>query len=595
MSDRRRVTLVADELRGIQGGGLGTVFAFLAIALARIGHEVEVLYFGDPEHALDPGWAKTYGRWGITVHRLPRAAGRIEPPYFNRLFDIDSALTASNPDVVIAQDLAGAAYVALRRRQLGLGHEGTLFIVRCSGTRRWITDAARKVRVHPGALAVTVLEQAALELADVVVAESRYMVEWMKAQGWRLPEETHVIPSLLDAAATGESPVQAEIDPEGRVRRLVFFGRLEERKGVRPFAAALNRLEPQLLEGVELDFLGGTTPGWSPERVRELLSPQTRDALRDVRFTSGLDRTQALARLAEPGTLAVMPSLEDNSPSTVYECLERGIPFVASAVGGTAELVAPDDRARVLFEPTPAGVESMLRATLARPARPARPAFDDAESLRMWDRLVGARPENGRRAESATADEVRIVTSRDAGTPSEPWVVLLDEDDEPAEGFLATLLQAQAAAEADVVTCGISVADVHHAFLGEPGALGVLSNSYGAAALIRRSLLEEIEEPPLSSSVDPDWPLLARLSARGARIVSIPDSLVTRKERRPGAVDTAPSDALLVVGELERLLPRASVSLARLAAGLAAGVPTPNATPSGWRRLARRARRLAVR
>ena len=42
----RRITLVADELRGIQGGGLGTVFTYLAIALARLRNAVDVLYFG---------------------------------------------------------------------------------------------------------------------------------------------------------------------------------------------------------------------------------------------------------------------------------------------------------------------------------------------------------------------------------------------------------------------------------------------------------------------------------------------------------------------------------------------------------------------
>src|SRR5262249_10167192 len=153
---------------------------------------------------------------------------------FARLLDIASALEAGRPDVVIAQDLAGAAYVPLRLRQLGLGFEDTLFIVRCSGTRRWITDAAHKVRVHPGALAVTMVEQAALELPDVVVTESRYMADWMLSQGWQLPNERHVIPSVLEWGATGTTPPRADVDGSAGVRRVVFFGRLEDRKGIGP-------------------------------------------------------------------------------------------------------------------------------------------------------------------------------------------------------------------------------------------------------------------------------------------------------------------------------------------------------------------------
>src|SRR5438067_567603 len=326
----RRIALVADELRGIQGGGLGTVFTYLAVALARLGNEVDVLYFGRAPNEIEPEWADLYAHWDVSVHVLPRSDVRVEPAHFGRLLEIDRALEAASPDVVIAQDLAGAAYVPLRRRQLGLGHDDTLFIVRCSGTRRWITDAARKVRVHPGALAVTVLEQAALELADVVVAESRYMVEWMRQQGWRLPEATHVIPSVLESGATGQAAQKAQLDPDGRTRRIVFFGRLEERKGVRPFLDALNALEPEALAGLELEFLGPPTPAWPPDRVRALLSPHTIEAFSGVQFATGLERQEALAHLARPGTLAVMPSLEDNSPSTVYECIDFGIPFIAS-------------------------------------------------------------------------------------------------------------------------------------------------------------------------------------------------------------------------------------------------------------------------
>ena len=164
--------------------------------------------------------------------------------------------------------------------------------------------------------------------------------------------------------ATGE-PAQAPAHADGRVQRLAFFGRFEERKGVRPFVAGINALEPELLEGIELGFLGRDTPVWTPERIDALLSEQAKRALRDVVFETKLDQHEALARLSRRGTLAVMPSLEDNSPNTVYECLERNIPFMASNVGGIPELVAPEDRPRVLFEPTAEGVAAALRRALS--------------------------------------------------------------------------------------------------------------------------------------------------------------------------------------------------------------------------------------
>src|SRR5262245_26420820 len=63
-----------------------------------------------------------------------------------------------------------------------------------------------------------------------------------------------------------------------------------------------------------------------------------------VRVEAHLDQREALARLSRPGTLAVMPSTGDNSPNTVYECLERGIPFIAGNAGAIPELVSEGDQ-----------------------------------------------------------------------------------------------------------------------------------------------------------------------------------------------------------------------------------------------------------
>ncbi|TMK73246.1 MAG: hypothetical protein E6G50_02250 [Actinobacteria bacterium] len=120
-----------------------------------------------------------------------------------------------------------------------------------------------------------------------------------------------------------------------------------------------------------------------------------------------------------------------------------------------------------------------------------------------------------------------------------------------------------------------------HFFSGRPGGLALLSNDYGPVALVRRSLLGD--------AASPVWPLLARLAVSGARIVSVPLPLATSK-RPPGTVEQNPSEALLVVEELERALPPTLRSLARLAAGLAADAaqPSPATPPSTLRRVLRR-------
>jgi hypothetical protein len=387
-----------------------------------------------------------------------------------------------------------------------------------------------------------------------------------------------------------------------------------------------------------------------------MLSERAKGSLQKLSFETELDQHEALARLSRPGTLVVMPSLEDNSPNAVAECLEHGIPFIASAVGGAPELVAEADRPRVLFSPDPASVEDALRRALSDGSdalRPARPAPAREESVRRWAEVVDleppaiadvrgqpsvdvvvihrgsaealarclgalerqtsrsrvvvvlagphAVPREGldRRAVVVRSRAASVEAARDAALPEleGEWVCFLDEEDVPEPALVETLVKAQAASGADVVSCGLLLErdgerPLLRFFPGQPRGLGVLGNGYGTVCLLRRSLLDP-QPDTRPSEGDPDWVLLARLSAAGADIVSVPLPLVTRRAR-PGTIEGDPGDALLVLESLEGTVPEQTAAIARLAAGLAAdrGRSAP-AYPAG---LARRAfRRLKAR
>src|SRR5919201_5191576 len=216
--EARRVTLVADEMLGrTLTGGIGTATTHLALALGRMGHQVEFLYAGEaPGGRMTADWARLYEAAGVRIRFLPPTAVRVEPSWFSKPRNVELALAADPPDVVISQDLGAPPYTALRLRQMGLAFERTLFVLYCHGGRRWITDMARKVRVLPGAHAVALLEQACVELADVVFSPSAYLLEWMRGQGWRLPERSLVIPYVSRAVATGEQPPPAPANGGGK-------------------------------------------------------------------------------------------------------------------------------------------------------------------------------------------------------------------------------------------------------------------------------------------------------------------------------------------------------------------------------------------
>ena len=611
MPTARRVTVIAHELRGFHPvGGMGTATTFLALALARSGHSVELLLGKHPVGSIDPYWHSVYTDAGIQIRPAPPSEEFVEPWHFAKPHSVLLGLQADPPDVVIAHDLGAPAYSALRLRQAGVAFENTLFVIFCHGTRRYIASLSPDVPLADlqTVLAIATLEQASVELADVVVSPSAYLVEWMRNQGWQLPERTLVIPYFTQGDATGEPAATMSRPNPDPLRRIAFFGRVDEKKGLRAFAAGLNAVEPERLDGLELQFVGKTTATWTRERAERLLSDETKRALGRVSFESELDQHEALALLNRPGTLAVMPSLHDNSPNAVYECLEQGIPFIASNVGGVPELIDPADHARVLFEPTDEGVETAIRRVLAagRVPDPVRPAFDRGVSSDRWAEVLELQPQRRldveidadavpsvdvvvmrRRSQDALlrcvaaleeqthADfDVVVADTRQSGLDqgSAPYVVFLDEEDIPDPGLLKTLLAAGRASGADVVTSGLRLTgDAKlHFFLGEPGGLGAVMNAYGNVGLFRRAVLDKLTDPPPTER-DPDWPLLAELVRSGASVISVPIALVERRAL-PGSVEDDPSGALLVVQQLELALPGPLRGAARVAAGLAANL-----------------------
>ena len=110
--------------------------------------------------------------------------------------------------------------------------------------------------------------------------------------------------------------------------------------------------------------------------------------------------------------------------------------------------------------------------------------------------------------------------------PDTDWALVLADGDEPDPDMLETLMRAQAASGADAVTCGVRSGAGVTLFAGETGGLGVVGNHFGGAALVRPTVLEGDGRRV--------WPLLARLSARGLRIASVPlhSSVACRTKRQ---------------------------------------------------------------
>jgi hypothetical protein len=75
--------------------------------------------------------------------------------------------------------------------------------------------------------------------------------------------------------------------------------------------------------------------------------------------------------------------LDDNAPYTAYENLFLGLPFIASNTKSITPLVAPEDRARVLFATDPESVAAAMKRA-QQGVTPAKGVFTIETAEQSW-------------------------------------------------------------------------------------------------------------------------------------------------------------------------------------------------------------------
>ena len=386
-------------------GGIGTANRGLALALRHAGFTVDVLYTrvetGQPfcfRGSFEEQVAN-FRALGVNLMCIDHK-GRWDD-WLGKSLRAMETLQARSYDVAFFDDTHGSAYFTALAKRTGspaLAHT-QLVIVTHSATQ-WICELNQTPVTTLSDIRLLEIERRSIELADYVVSPSAYILRKYQSYGWSLPANTTVRPNILPFSAERAIPPShmAAVD------EIVFFGRLERRKGLWLFCAALDRLKYEL-NGKKVTFLGkftfedGESTGFGLLR-RSAAWPFTPTLLYNY------DREQALAYLKGGNRLAVMPSREDNSPSVILECLVEGIPFIASAGSGGQELISPVDHANCLFDPSVEGLTAVLRNALAKGVLTAQPSFkpqDNAKQTIQWVAKLADEAKAGLAAAASTA------------------------------------------------------------------------------------------------------------------------------------------------------------------------------------------------
>ena len=457
----KRICFATPDIAGAGGsGGIGAAYFHLARLLAEQGHEVVIAYVNDRAAAgrlMEEVRARHAGHRIAVEPVVPRPVGEyvLDRDWAATWTLLDWLRARARPfDVVHTPDREAVGYGSLLAKSLGLSFGTTHFVVMGASPTLWRAEGDRRLVSTERELGWVFMERRSAELADTLVCTSGHLLEWMCAAGYGLPARTFVSPGPVLAPEEGPpdagtaAPAAHATHASARLREVVFFGRLEWRKGLVLFLDAVDRLARHGRAPARVTFLGGVSEHLDGlERIRR----RSRDWPAEVRTITDLGAEEAVAYLSQPGRLAVMPSLRESASMAVLECLRAGIPFLATAVGGTPELVAPEDHAHVLVPPDHVALGERIAALAGAPLHAARPRQDLDGTCEVWSRWH-ARTAPFKAASARFAERARAAAAEDP-----PVTVCIVHHERPALLRIAVdsvLTQDYPALEAVVVDDG---------------------------------------------------------------------------------------------------------------------------------------------
>lgn len=334
MHDRKRVLVVIDSM---EVGGSQRQVQHLLEGLDRQRWEPELAYFRS-----DSFLADAIRRSGIKVHYLPKRT-RMDLSF---LIAYSRLLRNGNYALVHAFSLTSELW--------------TLLACPLAGRRPVLVASERSSYRDDRPAGYWRLKRFVLARSAAVIANSQAGAR-STAQRTGMPDALFTtiandvdLPTPMDADA--RAAIRRSIGaPDGRLLGL-FVGRLAPVKNLPCLVRALAMLEPRQRPWVAMAGDGA---------LRQSIGQLARDCgvEADLHFLG--ERVDA-TRLMQAADFLVLPSLFEGLSNALLEAMAAGCPVVASAVGGSAELV-DHERTGLLFPSDDAGA---LAAAIARMAEP---------------------------------------------------------------------------------------------------------------------------------------------------------------------------------------------------------------------------------
>lgn len=343
------------------GGGIGTYLAQMVDFLPKFGHK-PVVFCGTKKDT--PFWENKF------VYRIPSKSiseyNQVLLHYFQSIhseinFDICEGTDFGACGIEILRKMPQIPFVVRAHTCLYLIDQFLFEPLKGWAKWRFILGGLKRFEIPklpaPPKENDFLNEKEIIQNCDMVVSPSHSLAKFYLDLGWcnayqYLPYLFHVKNEFLEINQNIKSNDELNI---------VFYGRLEIRKGVLEIAEAIPKVLKKYPK-TKFYFIGKSAN--SPKSgvdMKTFLENKLANYLKNVIFQDAFQASK-IASILALGDIFLIPSRYDNSPLVCYETMAAGKPVIATNNGGMAELIE-DGISGLLVDPK--NVKQLIQRTIA--------------------------------------------------------------------------------------------------------------------------------------------------------------------------------------------------------------------------------------
>ncbi len=326
-----KIWILTSEIPDRAAGGIARYVENFSIAASKEGHQITIF-----TKSLESKEEFLNDKIKI-IHIAPKSSFPYDILSFWDAFSFQLAneviknLENDTPDIIEVQDYEAIGYYLIQRKLTQNILKNTPIVVHLHSpwflTAKYNEEPLYRLPYYW----IGRMERFCIAAADSLIAPSRFIGECVKEEiGKDLKIDFFPLPGFLE---------NIDINFDVLKKRVVYFGRLEVRKGVLKLLKACKKLWDEG-EDFELVLIGSDTDyfpmGMS---VKRFIKDKYRNYLNRQLIIKNDMRKDELLKEISKAWMVVIPSLWENFPNTCIEAMSVGEVVLASKNGGQREII----------------------------------------------------------------------------------------------------------------------------------------------------------------------------------------------------------------------------------------------------------------